>query len=91
MFFNNDPVTVPMIERNSSDPPEMDTSDLNSLVEEAVLSFHHISYQETVQSSFACCKHTCVIERLSNIRYVHEVESTTLNNFSANTNFLYHL
>ncbi|KAK7816463.1 hypothetical protein U0070_007880, partial [Myodes glareolus] len=68
MFFNNDPVTVPMIERNSSDPPEMDTSDLNSLVEEAVLSFHHISYQETVQSSFACCKHACIIERLSNIR-----------------------
>uniref|UniRef100_UPI0020227DA5 ATP-binding cassette sub-family G member 3-like n=1 Tax=Myodes glareolus TaxID=447135 RepID=UPI0020227DA5 len=67
MFFNNDPVTVPMIERNSSDPPEMDTSDLNSLVEEAVLSFHHISYQETVQSSFACCKHACIIERLSNI------------------------
>ncbi|KAK7816469.1 hypothetical protein U0070_007886, partial [Myodes glareolus] len=68
MSSSNDSVTVPIIERNSSDPLEMDTRDLNSLAEEAVLSFHHISYQETVQSSFACCKHTCVIERLSNIR-----------------------
>ncbi|KAH0499869.1 ATP-binding cassette sub-family G member 3 [Microtus ochrogaster] len=68
MSSNNDPVTVPMIEINPSDHLEMDTSDLNSLAEEAVLSFHNISYQETVQSGFAYCKSTCVIERLSNIR-----------------------
>ena len=73
MFFNNDTVTIPMIERNSSDHPEMDTSDLKSLAEEAVLSFHNISYQETVQSGFAFRKTTRVIERLSNVKYVHEL------------------
>ena len=73
MSSNIDPVTIPMIERNPSDLPEIDTSDQNTLIEEAVLSFHNISYQETVQSGFAFCKKTCMIERLSNIRYVHEL------------------
>ncbi|KAK7816458.1 hypothetical protein U0070_007875, partial [Myodes glareolus] len=67
MSSNIDPVTIPMIERNPSDPPEMDTSDQNTLTEEAVLSFHNINYQEIVQSGFAFCKKTCMIERLSNI------------------------
>ncbi|CAO2639107.1 ATP-binding cassette sub-family G member 3, partial [Lemmus lemmus] len=67
MSSDNDPVAIPMIERNPSDLPGMDTSDLNSLTEEVVLSFHNISYQETVQSGSECCKKTTVIERLSNI------------------------
>ena len=74
MSSNNDPVTVPILEINPSDLPEMDTSDLNSLAEEAVLSFHNISYQETVQSCFLFSQKTSVREKLSNIRYVHEVE-----------------
>ncbi|KAK7816462.1 hypothetical protein U0070_007879 [Myodes glareolus] len=68
MASNSDPVTVPMIESNPSDLPGMDTSDQNTLTGEAVLSFHNISYRETVQSGFAFCKKTCVIERLSNMK-----------------------
>ncbi|XP_057628892.1 ATP-binding cassette sub-family G member 3-like [Chionomys nivalis] len=67
MSSNNDPVTVPILEINPSDLPRMDTSDLNSLAEEAVLSFHNISYQETVQSCFLFSKKTSVREKLSNI------------------------
>ncbi|OBS64827.1 hypothetical protein A6R68_06627, partial [Neotoma lepida] len=67
MSSNNDPVTIPMIERNPNDLPGMDTSDLNTLTEEAVLSFHNISYRETVQSGFPFRKKTRVIKRLSNI------------------------
>ncbi|XP_026634278.1 ATP-binding cassette sub-family G member 3-like [Microtus ochrogaster] len=67
MSSNIDPVAIPMIERNPNDLPGMDTSDQNILNGKAVLSFHNISYQETVQSGFAFCKKTCVIERLSNI------------------------
>ncbi|XP_041498015.1 ATP-binding cassette sub-family G member 3-like [Microtus oregoni] len=67
MSSNNDPVTVPILEINPSDLPEMDTSDLNSLAEEAVLSFHNISYQETVQSCFLFSKKTSVRGKLSNI------------------------
>ncbi|XP_075799487.1 ATP-binding cassette sub-family G member 3-like [Microtus pennsylvanicus] len=67
MSSNNDPVTVPILEINPSDLPEMDTSDLNSLAEEAVLSFHNISYQETVQNCFLFSKKTSVREKLSNI------------------------
>ncbi|XP_075799470.1 ATP-binding cassette sub-family G member 3-like isoform X2 [Microtus pennsylvanicus] len=67
MSSNNDPVTVPILEINPSDLPEMDTSDLNSLAEEAVLSFHNISYQETVQNYFLFSKKTSVREKLSNI------------------------
>ncbi|ERE87703.1 ATP-binding cassette sub-family G member 3-like protein [Cricetulus griseus] len=68
MSSNNDPVVIPMIERISSDLPVMDTRDPETLTGEAVLSFHNISYGETVQSGFPFCKETCVIERLSNIR-----------------------
>uniref|UniRef100_A0A8C2LI19 ATP binding cassette subfamily G member 3 n=1 Tax=Cricetulus griseus TaxID=10029 RepID=A0A8C2LI19_CRIGR len=67
MSSNNDPVVIPMIERISSDLPVMDTRDPETLTGEAVLSFHNISYGETVQSGFPFCKETCVIERLSNI------------------------
>ncbi|XP_051054479.1 ATP-binding cassette sub-family G member 3, partial [Phodopus roborovskii] len=67
MSSNNDPVTIPMIERNPNDLPGMDTSDPKALTGEAVLSFHNISYQETVQSGFPFCKKMCVIESLSNI------------------------
>ncbi|XP_041498025.1 ATP-binding cassette sub-family G member 3-like [Microtus oregoni] len=67
MASNIDPVAIPMIERNPSDLPGMDTSDLNTLTGEAVLSFHNISYRETVQSGFAFRKTTRVIERLSNV------------------------
>ena len=74
MSSNNDPVAIPVTEVNPSDHPGMDTSDQNILTGEAVLSFHNISYLETVQHGFACCKKkTSVIERLSNIRYVHEL------------------
>ena len=73
MASNIDPVAIPMIENNPSDLPGMDTSDQNTLTEEAVLSFHNISYRETVQSGFAFRKKTCVIERLSNVKYVHEL------------------
>ncbi|XP_052591970.1 ATP-binding cassette sub-family G member 3-like [Peromyscus californicus insignis] len=67
MSSNNDPVTIPMIERNPSDLPGMDTGDPDTLTGEAVLSFHNISYRETVQSGFPFRKKTFVIERLSNI------------------------
>ena len=82
MSSDNDPVAIPMIERNSYDLPEIDTSDLKTLTGEAVLSFHNISYQETVHHGFLFCKKPRVVERLSNIRYVYEAESTALNNFS---------
>ena len=88
MSFNNDPVAIPMIERNPNDLPEMDTSDPKTLNGEAVLSFYNISYQETVHCDSLFCKKPHVIERLSNIRYVHKLETTTLNNFSTNTDFL---
>ncbi|XP_037065144.1 ATP-binding cassette sub-family G member 3-like [Peromyscus leucopus] len=67
MSSNNDPVAAPMIERNPNDLPGMDTSDPDTLTGEAVLSFHNISYGETVQSGFLFHKKTRVIERLSNI------------------------
>ncbi|XP_041497909.1 ATP-binding cassette sub-family G member 3-like [Microtus oregoni] len=67
MSSNNDPVAIPVTEVNPSDHPGMDTSDQNILTGEAVLSFHNISYVETVQHGFACCKKTSVIKRLSNI------------------------
>ncbi|KAL1764647.1 ATP-binding cassette sub-family G member 3-like, partial [Sigmodon hispidus] len=59
MSSNNDPVAIPMLESNPNDLPGMDTSDLNTLTGEAVLSFHNISYPETVQRGFP--------QRLSNI------------------------
>ncbi|CAH6880921.1 ATP-binding cassette sub-family G member 3 [Phodopus roborovskii] len=64
MSSNNDPVTIPMISRNRSDLPGMDPKKLTG---EAVLSFHNISYQETVYSGFPFRKKMGVIERLSNI------------------------
>ncbi|KAL6038386.1 hypothetical protein STEG23_021949, partial [Scotinomys teguina] len=67
MSSNNDPVAIPMIEGNPSDLPGMDTSDMNTSTGEAVLSFHNVSYRETVQSGFPFCKKTREIERLSNI------------------------
>lgn len=60
MSSNNDPTVIPMIERRHSDLPETNNSDRRTLTEEAVLSFHNISYKETVQK-------TRVIKRLSNI------------------------
>ncbi|GAB1303461.1 ATP-binding cassette sub-family G member 3 [Apodemus speciosus] len=67
MASNNDPIVIPMIERHRCDLPETNTSDLKTVTEEAVLSFHNISYGETVQSGFPLWKKTQVIERLSNI------------------------
>ncbi|XP_037065145.1 ATP-binding cassette sub-family G member 3-like [Peromyscus leucopus] len=67
MSSNNDPVAIPMIERNPSNLPGMDTSDPNTLPGEAVLSFHNISYRETVQSGFSFRKKTEEKERLSNV------------------------
>ncbi|XP_059131296.1 ATP-binding cassette sub-family G member 3-like [Peromyscus eremicus] len=67
MSSNNDPVAIPIIEINPSDLPGMDTSDPDTLTGEAVLSFHNISYRETIQSGFPFHKKTRVIERLSNI------------------------
>ncbi|XP_052055420.1 ATP-binding cassette sub-family G member 3 isoform X2 [Apodemus sylvaticus] len=67
MATNNDPTVIPMIERHRCDLPETNTSDAETLTEEAVLSFHNISYRETVQSGFPLRKKTQVIERLSNI------------------------
>ncbi|XP_076402970.1 ATP-binding cassette sub-family G member 3-like [Peromyscus maniculatus bairdii] len=67
MSSNNDPATILMIERNPSDLPGMDSSDPSTLTGEAVLSFHNISYQETVQSGFPFRKKTEVKKRLSNV------------------------
>nr|XP_048303103.1 ATP-binding cassette sub-family G member 3-like isoform X2 [Myodes glareolus] len=67
MSSNNDSVTVPMTESNPSDLRGMDTSDQSTVTGEAVLSFHNISYGETVQRGFPFCKKTHVIESLSNI------------------------
>uniref|UniRef100_A0A8C9CSR4 ATP-binding cassette sub-family G member 3-like n=1 Tax=Peromyscus maniculatus bairdii TaxID=230844 RepID=A0A8C9CSR4_PERMB len=67
MSSNNDPVAIPMTERNPRDLPGMDTSDPDTLTGEAVLSFHNISYRETVQSGFPFCKKTEEKERLSNV------------------------
>ncbi|KAL1789648.1 ATP-binding cassette sub-family G member 3-like [Sigmodon hispidus] len=67
MSSNNDPVAIPMLEKNPNDLPGMDSNDLNTLTGEAVLSFHNISYQEMVQIGSLFCKKTRVIEKLSNI------------------------
>ncbi|CAO2639096.1 ATP-binding cassette sub-family G member 3, partial [Lemmus lemmus] len=67
MSSNNDTVAIPMIESNLNDLPGMDTCDSNTLTGEVVLSFHDISYRETVQSGFAFQKRSFVIERLSNM------------------------
>ncbi|XP_041497961.1 ATP-binding cassette sub-family G member 3-like [Microtus oregoni] len=67
MASNIDPVAIPMIESNPNDLPGMDTSDQNTLTGEAVLSFHNIKYQETVQSGFPFRKKSFMIERLSNM------------------------
>ncbi|XP_041497958.1 ATP-binding cassette sub-family G member 3-like isoform X1 [Microtus oregoni] len=67
MSSDNDPVAIPMIERNPNDLLGIDTSDLKTLNGEAVLSFYNISYQETVHSDFPFCKKTRVVERLSNM------------------------
>lgn len=56
-----------MTERHHSDLPETNTSDPETLTREAVLSFHNISYIETVQSGFPLCQKTRVMERLSSI------------------------
>uniref|UniRef100_UPI0020212B74 ATP-binding cassette sub-family G member 3-like n=1 Tax=Myodes glareolus TaxID=447135 RepID=UPI0020212B74 len=64
---NIDPVAILVTERNPSDCLEMDSSDQNTLTGEAVLSFHNISYRETVRRGFLFCNKTRVIERLSNI------------------------
>lgn len=74
MSSNNDPVVIPMIESNPSDLPGMDSSDRNTLTGEAVLSFHNISYRETVQSGFAFRKKSFMIERLSNMKYVNKLK-----------------
>ncbi|OBS59871.1 hypothetical protein A6R68_08998, partial [Neotoma lepida] len=63
----NDPVAITMIDGNPSDHPGTNTSDPKTLTRGAVLSFHNISYRETVQSGFPFCKKSHVIERLSNI------------------------
>ncbi|NP_001121783.2 ATP-binding cassette, subfamily G (WHITE), member 3 isoform X2 [Rattus norvegicus] len=67
MSSNNDPIVIPMAERRHSDLPETNTSDPETLTKEAVLSFHNISYRETVQSGFPLRQQTRVIERLSSI------------------------
>ncbi|XP_041910081.1 ATP-binding cassette sub-family G member 3-like [Arvicola amphibius] len=80
MSSNNDPVAIPVTEGNSDDPPGNsddltensvdlleNSNDPSTLRREAVLSFHNISYQETVQCGFPFCKKTRVVERLSNI------------------------
>ncbi|XP_075799479.1 ATP-binding cassette sub-family G member 3-like isoform X2 [Microtus pennsylvanicus] len=67
MASNIDPVAIPMIESNPNDLHGMDTSDQNTLTGEAVLSFHNIKYQETVQSGFPFRKKSFMIERLSNM------------------------
>ncbi|KAH0500175.1 ATP-binding cassette sub-family G member 3 [Microtus ochrogaster] len=79
MSSNNDPVIIPMLERKQNDLPGMDASDPNTLTEEAVLSFHNISYQETVRHGFSFCKKTCVIERLSNIKKEEPFEMSSNN------------
>lgn len=67
MSSSNDPIVIPMAESRHSDLPETNTSDPETLTEEAVLSFHNISYRETVQSGFPLRQQTHVIERLSSI------------------------
>ncbi|KAK7816455.1 LOW QUALITY PROTEIN: hypothetical protein U0070_007872, partial [Myodes glareolus] len=67
MSSNNDSVAVSVTGGNSSDLPG-NSNDPNTLTRKTVLSFHNISYQETVQHGFPFCKTTHVVERLSNIR-----------------------
>uniref|UniRef100_A0A8I6A653 ATP-binding cassette, subfamily G (WHITE), member 3-like 3 n=1 Tax=Rattus norvegicus TaxID=10116 RepID=A0A8I6A653_RAT len=67
MSSSNDPTVIPMAERRYGDLPETNTSDPETLTEEAVLSFHNISYRETVQSGFPLRQQTHVMERLSSI------------------------
>lgn len=74
MASNIDPVAIPMIESNPSDLPGMGTSDQNTLTGEAVLSFHNIKYQETVQSGFPFRKKSFMIEGLSNMKYVNKLK-----------------
>ncbi|XP_034365068.1 ATP-binding cassette sub-family G member 3-like [Arvicanthis niloticus] len=66
MASNNDPTVIPMIERHPCDLAETNTSDPKTLTGEAVLSFHNISYRETVQRGFLLRKKTS-IETLWNI------------------------
>ncbi|XP_040603487.1 ATP-binding cassette sub-family G member 3-like [Mesocricetus auratus] len=67
MSSKGDPVKITMIERNPNNLPGKGTSYPKTLPGEVVLSFHNISYQETVSGEFPFCKKTLVIERLSNI------------------------
>ncbi|XP_051026517.1 ATP-binding cassette sub-family G member 3-like [Acomys russatus] len=64
MSSNDDSVVIPM---RGSNVAGMSTSDMWTLTEEAVLSFHNISYRETEQSGFLLWKNRRVTERLSNI------------------------
>nr|XP_048283497.1 ATP-binding cassette sub-family G member 3-like isoform X3 [Myodes glareolus] len=66
MSSNNDSVVVSVTGGNSSDLPG-NSNDPHTLTGEAVLSFHNINYQKTVQHGFPFCKKTRVVERLSNI------------------------
>ncbi|XP_004640702.1 ATP-binding cassette sub-family G member 2 [Octodon degus] len=51
MSSSNDKVSIPMLNKNTKDPPSMTSSDLKTSTEAIVLSFHNISYQVKVQSS----------------------------------------
>ncbi|XP_051026573.1 ATP-binding cassette sub-family G member 3-like [Acomys russatus] len=64
MSSSDDSVVIPM---RGSNVAGMSTSDMWTLTEEAVLSFHNISYRETEQSGFLLWKNRRVTERLSNI------------------------
>jgi ATP-binding cassette subfamily G (WHITE) protein 2 len=56
-----------MSQRNTNGLPGMTSSDMKTITDGAVLSFHNISYQVKVKSGFLCGRKTVQKEILSNI------------------------
>ncbi|XP_071470113.1 broad substrate specificity ATP-binding cassette transporter ABCG2-like [Marmota flaviventris] len=67
MSSSNDQNYIPFLQRNTTDLPEMTSSDLMTFPEGAVLSFHNICYREKVKSGFLFCRKTVEKKLLSNI------------------------
>uniref|UniRef100_A0A8C0WRW5 ATP-binding cassette sub-family G member 2-like protein n=1 Tax=Castor canadensis TaxID=51338 RepID=A0A8C0WRW5_CASCN len=67
MSSSNDQVFITMSQRNTNGLPGMTSSDMKTITDGAVLSFHNISYQVKVKSGFLCGRKTVQKEILSNI------------------------
>ncbi|XP_008842861.1 ATP-binding cassette sub-family G member 2 [Nannospalax galili] len=67
MSSNNDHILVPMPQRNTNGLPGMNSGDMKTVTEGAVLSFHNITYRVKVKSGFLFCRKTVEKEILVNV------------------------